>query len=90
VRRLSPTSNGKLRPLGLPPLADTSVAKAVAMLLEAIYAQACCDVSSGFRPGGSPPHARHDIRQGMLTNGMGSGIDCDRSAFFDTLQHDTL
>jgi RNA-directed DNA polymerase len=39
VRRLSPKSNGTLRPLGLPALEAKSVAKAVAMLLEAIYEQ---------------------------------------------------
>jgi hypothetical protein len=36
VRRLIPKSNGTLRPLGLPALEDKIVAKAVAMLLEAI------------------------------------------------------
>jgi len=90
VRRLSPTSNGKLRPLGLPTLEDKIVAKAVAMLLEAIYEQDFCDVSYGFRPGRSPPQALHEVRQGMLKNGSGYVIDCDISAFFDHVQHDTL
>ena len=45
VRRLIPKSNGKLRPRGLPTLEDTIVAKAVAMLLEAISEQDCCDFS---------------------------------------------
>jgi RNA-directed DNA polymerase len=71
VRRLIPTSNGKLRPRGLPALEDTIVAKAVAMLLEAIDEQDCCDFSSGFRPGRSPQHALHEVRQGWLTNGIG-------------------
>jgi retron-type reverse transcriptase len=83
VRRLLPTSNGTLRPLGLPALEDKSVAKAVAMLLEALYEQEFCDASSGFRPGRSPHQALHEGRQGMRKNGMGSVIDCDISAFFD-------
>ena len=90
MRRLIPTSNGKLRPLGLPALEDKIVAKAVAMLLEAIDEQDFCDVSYGFRPGRSPHHALHEGRQGMLTNGMGSVIDCDISAVCDNVQHDTL
>ena len=90
VRRLIPKSNGKLRPLGLPALEDKIVAKAVAMLLEAIYEQDFCDCSYGFRPGRSPHHALHEVRQGLLKNGIGYVIDCDISAFFDNLQHDTL
>src|SRR3989442_14366289 len=90
VRRLIPKSNGKLRPLGLPALEDNIVAKAVAMLLEAIYEQDFCDCSYGFRPGRSPHHALQAVRQGLRTNGMGYVIDCDISAFFDNLQHDTL
>jgi retron-type reverse transcriptase len=70
--------------VGIPALEDTIVAKAVAMLLEAIYEQDFCDVSDGFRPGRSPHHALHEVRQGWLKNGMGSVIDCDISAFFDS------
>lgn len=66
------------------------MAKAVAMLLEAIYEQDCCDFSYGLRPGRSPHHALHEVRQGLLTNGLGYVIDCDISAFFDNLPHDTL
>ena len=83
MRRLIPKRNGKLRPLGLPALEDNIVAKAVAMLLEAIYEQDCCDFSYGCRPGRSPHHALHAVRQGLLTNGMGYVIDCDISAFLD-------
>jgi len=90
VRRRLPTSNGKLRPRGLPALADTSVAQAVAMLLEAIYEQDVCDCSYGCRPGRRPPPALHAVRQGLLTNGLGSVIDWDLSAVFDHVQHDTL
>ena len=71
VRRLIPKSNGKLRPLGLPALEDKIVAKAVAMLLEAIYEQDFCDFSYGFRPGRSPHQALHEVRQGLLGSRMG-------------------
>jgi group II intron reverse transcriptase/maturase len=90
VRRLIPKSSGTLRPLGLPALEDKIVAKAVAMLLEAIYEQDFYDFSHGFRPGRSPHQALHEMRQGLLGSRMGQVIDCDISSFFDTLQHDTL
>ena len=66
------------------------MAKAVAMLLEAIYEQDSCDVSYGFRPGRSPHQALHALRQGLLKYGIGSVIDGDISACFDKVQHDTL
>ena len=90
VRRLIPPSHGQRRPRGLPALEDTIVAKAVAMLLEAIDAQDCCAGSDGFRPGRSPHQALHAVRQGLLKNGIGYVIDGDISAFFDNVQHDTL
>ena len=59
------------------------MAKAVAMLLEAIYEQDFCDFSYGFRPGRSPHHALHEVRQGLLKNGSGYVSDGDISAFFE-------
>jgi retron-type reverse transcriptase len=90
VRRLLPKSNGKLRPLGLPALEAKIVAQAVALLLEAIDEQDCCDFSYGCRPGRSPHQALHEVRQGLLKNGIGYVIDCAISSFFDNLQHDML
>ena len=65
------------------------MAKAVAMRLEAIDEQDVCDCSYGLRPGRSPHHALHEVRQGWLTNGSGSVIDGDSSAFCDHVPHDT-
>ena len=59
------------------------MAKAVALLLEAIDEQDFCDCSDGFRPGRSPHQALQAVRQGLLKNGIGHVIDCDISAFFD-------
>ena len=66
------------------------VAQAVAMLMEAMYEQEFCDFSSGCRRGRSPHQALQAVRQGLLGSRMGSVIDCDISAFFDNVQHDTL
>ena len=66
------------------------MAKAVAMLMEAIYEQDFCDFSYGFRRGRSPHQALQEVRQGLLGSRIGYVIDCDISSFFDNLQHDTL
>jgi hypothetical protein len=71
VRRLIPKGGGTFRPLGLPALEDTIVAKAVGMLLEAIYEQDFYDFSHGFRPGRSPHQALHEVRQGRLGSRIG-------------------
>lgn len=80
----------QFRPLGIPALVDKIVSKAVAMLLEQIYEQDFYDFSYGFRPGRSCHQASHDLRQGLLKNGIQYVIDCDIRAFFDNLQHDEL
>lgn len=69
---------------------DTSGAKALGMLLEAIYEQDCYDFSYGFRPGHNPHQALHEGRQGVLGGRMREGIDGDISAFCETVPHDTL
>jgi RNA-directed DNA polymerase len=84
VRRLIPKGGGKFRPLGLPTLEDTIMAKAVAMLLEVIYEQDFYDFSHGFRPGRNPHQALHEVRQGLLGSRIGQVIDGDISSFFDT------
>jgi len=91
VRRWIPKSDGKkFRPLGIPALEDKVVAKAVALLLEQIYEQDFYDFSYGFRPGRSCHQASHDLRQGLLKQGVRYVIDCDVRSFFDNLQHDQL
>jgi RNA-directed DNA polymerase len=46
-----PKLNGKLRPLGLPAIADKLLQMAVAKLLEALYEQDFLPCSYGYRPG---------------------------------------
>lgn len=89
VRRWIPKSNGELRPLGLPALADKIVQRAVATLLEQIYEADFCEFSYGFRPGRKAHDALHASRQGLLSR-VHCVIDCDISSFFDNLQHDEL
>ena len=66
------------------------MAKAVAMLMEAMYEQDVCDCSYGFRGGRSPHQALQAGRQGLLGSRIGEVIDGDISALFDNWPHDTL
>ena len=71
MRRLIPKRHGTLRPLGLPALEDKIVAKAVAMLLEAIDEQDFYDFSHGVRPGRNRHQALPAVRQGLRGSRMG-------------------
>ena len=84
IRRWIPKSDGKtFRPLGIPALEDKIVSCAVKLLLEQIYEQDFYDFSYGFRPQRSCHKASHDLRQGLLRQGMHYVIDCDIRSFFD-------
>ena len=91
VRRWIPKGDGQqFRPLSIPAHEDKIAAKAVALLLEQIYEQDFCDFSYGFRPGRSCHKASHDLRQGLLNNGIRFVIDCDIRSFLDNVNHERL
>jgi hypothetical protein len=62
---------GGQRPLGTPAFEDKMVQRAVAMLLEAIYAQDVSDCSYGFRPGRSAHDALHELLERCMREGIG-------------------
>jgi RNA-directed DNA polymerase len=76
--------DGGQRPIGKPTFEDKSVQRAVAMLLEAIYAQDFHDCSYGFRQGRSPHDALHELRERCMTEGIGWIVDAEVSGDFDS------
>jgi RNA-directed DNA polymerase len=81
---------GGQRPIGKPACEDKIVQRAVAMLLEAIYAQDFYDGSYGFRQGRSPHEALHALRQQCMTAGIGWIVEADVRGDFDSIDRTRL
>ena len=80
-----PKDDGTQRPIGIPVLEDKIVQKAVAMLLEPIYAADFAECSYGFRPGRSPPQALKTVRDQIYQQRINWILDVDIQQFFDTV-----
>jgi RNA-directed DNA polymerase len=61
------------------------VQRAVAMRLEAISEQDFHDGSDGFRRGRSPHHARHELRERCMREGLSGMVDADMRGDFDRM-----
>jgi RNA-directed DNA polymerase len=87
VRRVHiPKGVGKdTRPIGIPTTEDTLLQRAVAMLLEPIYAQDFLDCAYGCRPGRSAHGALKALWSHCMTGGTQWILEVDISKFFDTL-----
>ena len=81
----SEKAEGGQRPIGKPAFEDTMVQRAVATLLEALYAQDFYDGSYGFRQGRSPHEALQELGQRCMTEGRGWSVDADVSGSFDSI-----
>jgi RNA-directed DNA polymerase len=90
LRKYIPKTGSKLRPLGIPAIADKLLQLAVAKILAAIYEQDFLSCSYGYRPGISAHKAIKDLTSELKSGKYHVVVEADIKSFFNNINHNLL